>query len=118
MPPRPYPMGVGLDTDIETGEPLQVLQLDREAKRQEQRAQAIERHDRLVMDLAGPGGEMAKVIATRLAARIEELIQKDDEARTLANLLSSVEQQLLIGQRMAQEQLDKIISREGLDIIG
>ena len=109
MPPRPYPMGVGLDTDIETGEPLQVLQIDREARRQEQRAQVIERHERLLMDLAGPGGEMVKVIAARLADRIQELIQKDDEARTLANLLGGVEQQLVVGQRVVQEQLEKII---------
>ncbi len=107
-------MGVGLETDMETGRPLEMEALSRDARRDELRAQELERHQRLLSDLSGQGGEILKDIAERLASRIEELIARDAEASLLMRLLDGVEQKLIVGERMAQDALAKVFSREGL----
>ena len=118
MASRPYPMGIGLETDIESGQPLEVEQLHRRARQEALRAQAEERHQRLLSDLSGQGGEILKTVAARLARRINELVDKDPEASVLMRLLNDTEQQLSVGERLAQDALEKVFAREGLTIPG
>ena len=112
MPSRPYPMGVGLDVDIESGEPLAVQQLAQHARREELRARAQERHQRLLDDLSGQGGEVLREVAARLAQRINMLISQDPEASAFFSLLSQVEQRCTAGERIAQDLLGAVLPEE------
>jgi hypothetical protein len=109
-------MGIGLETDIESGQPLEVEQLHRRARQEALRAQTAERHQRLLNDLSGQGGAILQDVAARLAARINELVKTDPEAHTLMQILEGAEQQLLVGERLAQDALEKVFAREGLTI--
>ena len=118
MPVRPYPMGIGLETDIESGQPLEVEQLHRRARQEALRAQAEDRHQRLLSDLSGQGGAILQDVAARLAARINTLVAADPEAHILMQILEGAEQKLLVGERLAQDALEKVFAREGLTIPG
>lgn len=111
---RPYPMGVGLETDMETGEPMALAQFHEEARRDERRAQALERHQQLLQDLAGQGGAVLQVVASRLAQRINSLIAADPEAAAYLALLDGVEQSLTAGERLAQEALERLVQKKDL----
>lgn len=102
------PLGIGLDVDMETGEPVEVERLARDAKREEARAKLLERHQRLHADLAGNGGEVCRVVAERLADRINQLIAGDPVASELLTLLSQVGSTLTYGERIAQHHLDPL----------
>lgn len=112
--PRPYPMGAGLETDMETGEPLEVGMLHRHARQEELRAQAEERHQRLLNDLGGKGGTVLREVAAQLAKRITHLIAADPEASTLMGLLEGMEQKVFAGEKIAQDALQKVFMAGGL----
>lgn len=105
-------MGVGLDVDIESGEPLAVQQIAQQAHREEMRARAQERHQRLLDDLSGQGGEVLREVAARLAQRIDALIVQDPEAYALYSLLAQVEQRCTAGQRIMEDLLGAVMPRE------
>jgi hypothetical protein len=107
-------MGPGLETDMVTGEPFAMAQLDRDARQQERLAQREFRHQKLLEDLSGQGGEVLRAMAARLASRINELIAGDPEARVLKEMLEGFEVQLLAGERIAQEALRPLFPREDL----
>jgi hypothetical protein len=107
-------MGNGLETDMQTGDPLLPRELLKESREQERRLRTMERHAALVNDLAGGGGPILRLVASRLAARIDVLIAADTEATTLLTILRSTQQVLAVGERLAADDLQQIFQREGL----
>ena len=100
---RPMPMGLGLDVDIETGEPVDIQQLTRQSQREQRRQEQRSQYLRLIDDLTGQGGEVIRAVAARLASRVHELIVADPEARALANLLEGVTTRLAAAERIVQD---------------
>ena len=103
------PMSIGLDTDIETGEPLEVSQIAKQAQQQERRARQLDQYQALLADLAGQGGEIAKMVAEQLAIRVQILINADGEARTLQEILHKIGSKVQAGERLTEETLAKIM---------
>lgn len=107
------PMGPGLETDIDTGEPLAVVLDDREATRQAQQLKRLDRHYALLADLTGNGGPVLQKIAQKLIERIDLLVEADPEAQTLRALLRDLQADLQIGERLVREELAAVLAREG-----
>jgi hypothetical protein len=106
------PMGIGLEVDMETGEPVVLEQLARHAQREEAKARRQERQQRLLDDLSGQGGEVCKLAAEQLAQRIDELVAADPAAGALLALLQRVSGIGAVGLRIAQDRLTEATQQE------
>ncbi len=105
------PMTGGLDVEMESGEPRAVGAVSRRAVEEERRNRAMEKHLRLVEDLAGAGGEMARQIAAKLAARIDTLITADPEACAYLGLLKDVQGELRVGERLVAQEVQALLTQ-------
>ncbi len=86
-----------------------MAELIRKASKDERRQRTMDRHFKLVEDLAGPGGVVVRQIAAKLARRIDQLIGEDPEARAYLALLKEIQGDLLVGERVIADTVTSIM---------
>lgn len=81
----------GIDVDIFTGQPLA---RDADTRRKEQASKIVEEAHRnsqlLLNDLAGPGGEVLRLVLESLCRRLDELVAHDPQCQALMGVLAKV----------------------------
>ena len=105
------PMTGGLETNIDTGDPVQVGAIARQAREEERRNRRLERHLALVEDLAGGGGSVVRAIAQKLVLRIEHLVANDEQAAAYLTLLKDLQQELRVGERIVADEVEDLFER-------
>ncbi len=110
--PRFGPMTGGLEMDIETGDPVAPQTLDKLARDEQRRQRVMTRHFDLVSDLAGGGGPVVRLIAAKLAARIDHLISQDEQAAAYLALLKDLQAELRVGERVIADEVQDLFARD------
>src|SRR6266545_2338624 len=77
------------------------------------KCRVMTRHFDLVSDLAGGGGPVVRLIAAKLAARIDHLIAADEQAAAYLALLTDLQAELRVGARVVQDEVQDLFEREG-----
>ncbi|MDO9566672.1 MAG: hypothetical protein Q7J15_08030 [Candidatus Desulfaltia sp.] len=95
----------GADVDIETGEPISIIQKIREVKRAER---IISEYQELVNDLSGDGGAILKTIAGLFANRINEIIRIDPECKAYQVIFDDLKIKINVGKALTKIKLTEL----------
>jgi polyribonucleotide nucleotidyltransferase len=100
-----YPLGVGIETDIETGEPVEEK---KQTELKKKRVKLMQESQDLINDLRGEGGAVVKEVINLLANRINQLINEDPECQAYKKTLETIKYKINIGEIIAKGQFRKI----------
>lgn len=95
----------GIDVDIETGEPIPVIQKKREIKRAER---IISDYQEIVNDLSGDGGAVLKKIAGLYANRINEIIKTDPACMAYQMIFDDLKIKINVGKKLTNIKITEL----------
>jgi len=99
--PKSSPLGAtGYETDIETGQPVEV---EREIIAKRRLRKLTEQSQSLLNELSGDKGELVKQMMSLYIERINQMIASDQECQTYEKLLSTIKYSVNIGKKIVED---------------
>ncbi len=98
----------GVDTEIDTGLPVEPIRIDRKAKEEKRINRMISDHNTLINDLSGDGGAVLRKVAILYTNRLNIIIQTDPECMAYQAIFDDLKRTIAVGSAVVKRKMEEV----------